>query len=114
MGLIRKDIMVKPSSTTEEEVAIATTLTWLNNLQNNQTNKNPDNSFKDYFYGDLFDCRSKRLIRVFSTEAQTKYTVPETIVIVDMPKLETVTDNHEERLDNLETISSDDMVLVIE
>lgn len=73
MGLKKKDVIIRGSSTLSPSEAISAVHNYINGIQNNSQNKNGDGSFKDYYFADSFDARDKSLHRIFADACETKY-----------------------------------------
>ena len=79
-GLYKKEVVIRPTSTVTVQGGIDWTKNWLNGtFQDVDSNKNSDGTYKDYFFGDVFDARTGNIYRVFSDACADKY---------DMTKLE--------------------------
>jgi len=73
-GLYKKEVVIRPTSTITVQGAKDWTKNWLNNtFQEEDSNKNSDGTYKDYFFGDIFDSRTGNIYRVFSDACADKY-----------------------------------------
>ncbi len=73
-GLYKKEVVIRPTSTITVQGAKDWTKNWLNNtFQEASSNKNSDGTYKDYFFGDIFDSRTGNIYRVFSDACADKY-----------------------------------------
>jgi len=78
MGLYKKEVLVKPTSTVTVQGAKDFTKNWLNDtFQNAASNKDADGNYIDYFFGDVFDSRTGNIYRVFSDACADKYSMTE-------------------------------------
>lgn len=78
MGLLKKEILVRPNSTADFEAAMGWTIDWLNSLQDKDSNKDADGNYKDYFFADIFFApehftNSGQMWRMYSDACKDKY-----------------------------------------
>ena len=76
MGLYKKEVLIRPASTTTMDAAITQIKNWLNGtFQEKAANITASGSYVDYFFADIFDARTGQIIRVFSDATNTKYSM---------------------------------------
>ena len=76
MALYKKEVLIKPTSVSTHDEAVATTRAFVNSFQNMPTNKDGSGAYIDFFFADLFDSRNGNLYRVFSDACTTQYAMP--------------------------------------
>lgn len=69
MALYRLDVIIRGNSTISKDEAIKWTKNWVNERQINETNKDKEGNFINFFYADLFDSRTADSWKIFSDEA---------------------------------------------
>lgn len=74
-ALWKKEVVIRPSSTISVQGGKDWTKNWLDSFQNDPSNLNPDGTYIDYFFGDMFDSRTSNLYRIFSSACQSKYSL---------------------------------------
>ncbi len=130
-GLFKKEVVIKPNSSSTLAQAKTSTKNWLdNNFQNATTNKDANNNYIDYFFADIFDSRTGNIIRLFSSACESYYGMTKNadgfiefellnlsklaktsdIQTVDLTQINGTLANHEERLVALED-NGDGMVI---
>ena len=75
MALYKKEVLVRPNSTISETDALKWTQNWLNQFQDADENKDEDGNYINYFFGDVFFAKNKKIWRVFSDACETKYSM---------------------------------------
>ncbi len=74
MGLYKKEVLIRPTSTISVDGAKSWTENWLNDkFQNDDENKDSNDKYIDYFFADLFDSRTNNIYRIFSDACSDKY-----------------------------------------
>lgn len=97
MGLIKKEILVKETSTMEFLSIIKGSVSIVNNFQNSASNKKLDGGYNDFFFADIMDVRNKNVYRVYSDACETGYNLKRTggyiyYVLIDNENSENNTD----------------------
>ena len=92
MGLYKKEVLIRPKSTITQADAIVWTKDWLDtNFQEVDSNKNPDGTYKDFFFADIFDARTSEILRVYTDACKPEYDMDVTeFEIVTNDRLTTV------------------------
>ena len=73
MALLKKEIIIKPTSVmTLSQIKLAVKGI-ANGYQTAPTNKKTDGSFIDYFFADIYDARDGNVYRIFSDACETMY-----------------------------------------
>jgi len=113
MALYKKEVLVRPNSTISEVDALRWTQNWLNQFQNADENKDENGNYINYFFGDVFFAKNKKIWRVFSDACETQYNMQKdpnlnmiAFVVLDAQNLEN-------RIEALEATDGDIEVGVI-
>lgn len=75
-GLYKKEVLVKPTSTTTRDAVVIATRAFINSFQNASTNKDANGVFIKYFFGDCFDSRDGYTFRIYSDACAAFYSMP--------------------------------------
>ena len=76
MGLVKKETIIKPTSSMTLDAVKTATRTMINSYQNGTTNKNTNGTFKDFFFMDIYDSRDGSLYRIYADACETEYGLP--------------------------------------
>lgn len=128
--LFKKELVVMETAQATKEQVIGIARNYVNSFQNAPANKNGDGSYKDYFFVDCFDSRTKELFRIYSDACESKYQmVPnqDGVILynllagagggngegVDLTDIYGTLTNHTQRIEALE-MADDGSVFIIE
>lgn len=76
MALKKMEFIIRPTSTITVEQAISSVINTLNAAQNDPGNKINATTYKNDFFGSIFDSRDNGTYLIFSDVAQAKYEIP--------------------------------------
>ena len=76
MGLVKKETIIKPTSSMTLDAVKTATRTMVNSYQNGAANKNTNGTFKDFFFMDIYDSRDGSLYRIYADACETEYGLP--------------------------------------
>ncbi len=114
MALYKKDILVRPNSTANFETAMLASLNWLNTtFQDKPENKDANGNYIDYFFADVFfsyghSTNSGQLWRIYTPACQSMYGLTPAATgriemkMIDSPSIESMLQNHDDRITSLE------------
>jgi len=114
MALYKKEVLVRPNSTADFEAAMNWTLDWLTNtFQEKPENKDPDGSYKNYFFADVFFAyghatNSGQVWRIYTNPCAQKYGLQPAstgrieFLLLDKESIDRTLEDHGERISALE------------
>ena len=77
MALFKREVLVRHNSDKDFDGAMSWTLTWLNNLQNKDTNKDENGNYIDYYFADVTfapgHANGGQVWRIYSDACEQKY-----------------------------------------
>ena len=79
-SLSKKEVFIRGNSSVTMEKAREFTIDWMNELQEEDSNKDMNGNYIKYFFADIFDSRTKNEYKVFSDEACTVFKLNEQFI----------------------------------
>jgi len=77
MGLYKKEVLIRPTSTVTVSGAYDWTRNWLQDFQDKSENKDSNGNYIDYYFADIFDSRTSNIYRIYSNPCEDKYDLTE-------------------------------------
>ena len=83
--LYKKNVLIRQKSSITLKSAIDWTIEWINTSQEADDNKKEDGNYIAYYYAELFDSRTTKLLYVFSDKAAEHYQLSsQWLTVLDM------------------------------
>lgn len=75
-GLYKKEVLIREVSSVSVQAAKTWSIGWITNtFQEDPDNINPDGSYKDFFFADIFDSRDGNIYRVYTEACKPQYSM---------------------------------------